>query len=89
MVKFKEFYDIDELNRFAATVEVMEVKYQYSNYECQFLLMYKEFNFSKIPTHKLISELKKRPGVNYTYVEPESTKEMSFEGSSIVLEVID
>lgn len=89
MVKFKEFYDIDELNRFAATVEVVDVKYQYSNYEYQYLLMYKEFNFSKVPTHKLISELKNRPGVNYTYVEPETTKEMLFDGSSIILEVID
>lgn len=103
MVKFKEFHDINELNDFAITVDVIGVKYQYYNNTDKYLLIYREF-LKKIPTYKLVEELKKREGVTTheiaPYISEYSISVKSTEtgvidllskddGGAIILEVID
>jgi hypothetical protein len=110
VVKAKLFYGvssnrIEELNDFLSTVKVIDVKYQMTDENDAFMVIYEDSNnLSGIPTCKLVEELKKRDGVNtheiapyiaeYTIsvksIETNVTNTLSKNnGPAIILEVID
>ncbi|MEG2412602.1 MAG: BC1881 family protein [Clostridium sp.] len=110
MVKVKLFASgstigMEKLNDFLSTVKLIDIKYQMTDENDCFLVIYEDLNnLTEIPTYKLVEELKKREGVRTHEIAPyiaeysisiksTETEVVSLlsknDGGAIILEVID
>ncbi|MGN9161253.1 BC1881 family protein [Clostridium sulfidigenes] len=94
MVKVKLFYgassdSIEKLNDFLSTVKVIDVKYQMTDENDAFVVIYEDStNLSEVPTCKLVEELKNREGVITHEIAP-YTAEYSISVKSTETEVVN